>query len=268
MLFWGDFIVVKDRNIYKQKFSACIMVLKLNTTREVYREFYGKGADQMAKLITDNRVPMNVAQLMQKRLEVRNSEPNIKNSYIDKFFDTGDIVVYNPYGEKRYGSYSMDHRDGSYSWTEKKIKIVHDSPLSRKLILQSLKTGILDDEIYKSLLGEEFKESEIGILGYINSMSKKEAKAHPIWKFLARDQALLDDYVDYVFAERKLKGLPLMQISLPNLIYNNLELRVWRICGINNGDSDAIANELNSKYNYGFDDRFIGIDSKTLKCIE
>ena len=48
------------------------MALKLNSTREAYREFYGKNVEQMPALIADGRVPISAAQLMQKRLNVRN----------------------------------------------------------------------------------------------------------------------------------------------------------------------------------------------------
>ena len=45
------------------------MALKLNATREAYREFYGRNVEQMPKLIADGRVPMSVAGLMQRRLD-------------------------------------------------------------------------------------------------------------------------------------------------------------------------------------------------------
>jgi hypothetical protein len=34
-------------------------------------------------------------------------------------------------------------------------------------------------------------------------MSKAEVKAHLVWRVLARDQALLNDYTDFIFAEFK-----------------------------------------------------------------
>ena len=50
------------------------MALKLNATREACREFYGQNVEQMLKLIADGRTPMNTAQLIQRRLDVRNSD--------------------------------------------------------------------------------------------------------------------------------------------------------------------------------------------------
>src|SRR3989344_2984291 len=74
------------------------MTLKLNATREAYKEFYGRNTEQMPKLIADGRVPINVSQLMQRRLDVRNSDGEVKASYLDNYFDTGDAVVYHPDG--------------------------------------------------------------------------------------------------------------------------------------------------------------------------
>ena len=57
------------------------MALKLNATREAYQEFYGRNVEQMPKLVADGRVPMNVSQLMQRRLDVRNSDKAVKNCF-------------------------------------------------------------------------------------------------------------------------------------------------------------------------------------------
>ena len=69
------------------------MALKLNTSKDAYQEFPGRNTKQMSKLIADGRVPMNVAQLMQRRLDVRNSDKDVKSAYMDNYFDTGDTVV-------------------------------------------------------------------------------------------------------------------------------------------------------------------------------
>lgn len=157
------------------------MALKLNATREAYREFYGRNTEQMPKLIADGRVPMNVAQLMQRRLDVRNSNSDIKSSYLNNWFDTGDAVVYHPDG---------------------RVKIVLDSEDLRNITPDSkLRSGalILTEDIYNNLQGEEFKK---GKLGKINEWLSREAvKFHPVWKVLARDQGLLNDYADLIFAE-------------------------------------------------------------------
>ena len=159
------------------------MTLKLNDTKEIYREFYGRNIEQMPKLIADGRVPINVSQLMKRRLDVRNSDDEVKSSYLDNYFDTGDAVVYHPDG---------------------RVKIVLDSQTLREITSQSeLINGalVLTEEAYNTLQGEEFEK---GKLGKVNEgLSREDVKAHPIWKVLARDQKLLNDYADYIFTEGK-----------------------------------------------------------------
>ncbi|MCK5321456.1 hypothetical protein KAJ38_02665 [Candidatus Pacearchaeota archaeon] len=159
------------------------MTLKLNTTREVYKEFYGKNTEQMPKLLTEDRIPMSVAGLMRRRLEVRNSDAEVKDSYMHNYFDTGDAIAYHPDG---------------------RIKIVLDSQHLRNKIPQYLKEGevlALTVKDYENLRSEEFKEGRFGKIETL--LSKKEVKSHPVWKVLARDQILLNDYVDYIFTEGK-----------------------------------------------------------------
>jgi len=159
------------------------MALKLNATREAYREFYGRNVEQMPKLIADGRVPMSVAGLMQRRLDVRNSDVDVKSSYLDNYFDTGDAVAYHPDG---------------------RAKIVLDSQTLRDITPQSeLRNGalVLTEDAYNALQGEEFKKGKLGKVN--DGLSRADVKSHPVWKVLARDQALLDDYVDYIFTEGK-----------------------------------------------------------------
>ena len=159
------------------------MALKLNATKEAYREFYGRNFEQMPKLIADGRFPMNVAQLMQRRLHVRNSDNAVKSSYMDNYFDTGDTIVYHPDG---------------------RVKIVLDSQKLRDMNSETQINGgalVLTGEVYDTLQGEEFKKGKLGKVN--DSLSRKDVKAHPVWKVLARDQALLNDYADFIFAEGK-----------------------------------------------------------------
>src|SRR3989338_10825424 len=112
------------------------MALKLNATRETYKEFYGRNVEQMPRLRADGRVPMNVSQLMQRRLDVRNSDADVKTSYMDNYFDTGDVVVYHPDG---------------------RVKIVLDSQTLRDVTLNNeLRNGalVLTEDDYSALQGE------------------------------------------------------------------------------------------------------------------
>jgi len=189
------------------------MALKLNATREAYQEFYGRNVEQMPKLVADGRVPMNVSQLMQRRLDVRNSDKAVKGSYMDNYFDTGDAVVYHPDG---------------------RVKIVLDSQTLRDMTPESQRVGgalIIGEDVYNTLEEEEFKK---GKLGKVNEqMSREDVKSHPVWKALARDQGLLNDYADYIFAEGKERfGYDTAMGVYPDSAGDNPKLRAWFVYGL------------------------------------
>jgi hypothetical protein len=159
------------------------MAIKLNATPEAYKEFYGRNVEQMPKLVAEGRVPMNASQLMQRRLDYRNGPAEVKTAWMDNYFDTGDAVVYHPNGD---------------------VKIILDSQTLREMTPESQRNGgalVLGEDVYKALQGEVFKKGKLGKTG--DWMSKADVKAHPVWKVLARDQALLNDYTDFIFAEGK-----------------------------------------------------------------
>ena len=159
------------------------MAIKLNATPEAYKEFYGRNVEQMPKLVAEGRVPMNASQLMQRRLDYRNGPAEVKTAWMDNYFDTGDAVVYHPNGD---------------------VKIVLDSQTLREMTPESQRNGgalVLGEDVYKALQGEVFKKGKLGKVN--DSMSREDVKAHPVWKVLARDQALLNDYADLIFAEGK-----------------------------------------------------------------
>ena len=148
-----------------------------------YKEYCGKNVEQMPKLITEGRVPMNTSQLMQRRLDFRNGSEAVKTAWMDNHFDTGDAVVYHPNGD---------------------VKIVLDSQTLRDITPNSeLRDGalVLTEEDYTALQGEEFEKGELGKVN--DRMTREDVKSHPVWKVLARDQGLLNDYADYIFAEGK-----------------------------------------------------------------
>jgi len=189
------------------------MALKLNATREAYREFYGRNTEQMPKLIADGRVPMNVAQLMQRRLDVRNSDADVKSSYLDNYFDTGDAVAYHPDG---------------------RAKIVLDSQTLRDMTPKSeLRNGalVLTEDAYNALQGEEFKKGKLGRVD--EWLSREAVKSHPVWKALARDQGLLNDYADFIFAEGKQRfGYDTAMGVFPDSASNSPKLRAWFVDGL------------------------------------
>lgn len=200
------------------------MALKLNETPETYKEFYGRNTEQMPKLIAEGRIPLSVAGLMERKLDMRNSSDNkVKSAWIDNSFTTGDVGIYHPDG---------------------KVKVVLDSQHLRDLTTQSkLKRGalVLEDRIYEQLEGQEFTRKELEKYTG-NDLSKKQAKTNPILKTLARDQGLLNDYVDYIFVNCNANmGVHLDSVS------DNLKLRAWHIGGLFYGPVAYCGDVLNSK---------------------
>jgi hypothetical protein len=163
----------------------------------------------MPELIADGRIPLSVAGLMQRRLDVRNASDDVRASWMDNYFDAGDTVVYHPDG---------------------RVKIVLDSQTLREMNSDSKRNGgalILTPEQYDAMSGEEFKKGKLGKIG--DPLSNKDVKAHPVWKVLARDQALLDDYADFIFAEGKQRfGYEIAMGVYPSSAQGNTpEMRAW-----------------------------------------
>jgi len=154
------------------------MALDLNEIIVPYKEFYGKNTEQMPLLIAEGRTPLSVAGVMERRL--RSDKPDWKNNY----FDTGDAIVYHP---------------------DKKFKIVLDAQPLRRLNSESKlrnRALILEDGLYEDLEGEEFHYKDVKEL-LERDLSQVEILQHPVWKAVARDSALLEEYVPKMFAEMK-----------------------------------------------------------------
>jgi len=187
------------------------MALKLNTSRKAYKEFWGSNVEQMPRLVADRRVPMSVAQLMQIRLDVRNSDKKIKDFYMNNYFDTGDAIIYHPDG---------------------RMKIVLDSYILKKMpsgIPRNAGALVLTPEQYEVEQGKEFKKGELGKIN--KEMSEAEVKSHPVWKVLARNQRRLNNYASYVFGEGKEEfGYDAaMGIFLEFCRGDNPEMRAWGV---------------------------------------
>ena len=77
------------------------MALQLNEQVVPYQEFYGANTAQMPLLAKSGRVPMSVAGLMDRRLEVKDAKysPEVRAAWHDNNFDTGDGILYHPDGK-------------------------------------------------------------------------------------------------------------------------------------------------------------------------
>ena len=157
------------------------MSLQLNDTQN-YKEFYGRATEQMPKLIAEGRLPLSVSGLMKRRLEVLSSSDAVKSSYWDNYFDSGDGVAYHPDG---------------------RAKIVLDSKQLRELNPKSeLRNGALIVD-YDALEGLELSKADLAKYAAGEWLSNKKVKSNPIWQALARDEKLLDGYVNGAFSQGK-----------------------------------------------------------------
>ena len=153
------------------------MALDLNNVVAPYQEFYGRVVGTMPNLV-DGRVPASVSDVMAQRLH------SGKQDWKDNYFFVGDAIAYHPDG---------------------KFKIVLDSESLRGLNSQStLSFGalVLEDGAYETLKGVEFKRNELSSQLNID-LTADEAKVHPVWKVVARDQDLLNAYIDTMYPEMK-----------------------------------------------------------------
>ena len=158
------------------------MTLNLNNPIVPYKEFYRQEnpryVDQMPLIIAEGRVPISVAGVMERRV---NSD---LQDWEDNSFYTGDAIAYHP---------------------DKKFRIVLDAEPLRTLTSQSnLQNGalILPDGLYEDLQGDEFEYKDVKKL-LEKELSQEEVLRHPIWRTVARDQALLEEYVPKMFKEMK-----------------------------------------------------------------
>ena len=215
---------------------------KYNLPHEKNRfKVYGGGyIEQMPNLIAEGRIPMNVSQLMQRRLDVRNADKDVKISWMDNYFDTGDAIAYHP------------ESGGRGRWD--KLKIVLDSPHLRDMTLKKEETNetlFLEEDLYKTLEGEEFKNGKLRKTG--EWLSKEDVKAHPIWRVLARNQSLLNDYTDYIFTELKDRvGTNAAMGVFLSPVGNNPHMRALLVKGLRSGAG------VHGKDSLGYRGRLIG----------
>ncbi|MCX6710965.1 MAG: hypothetical protein NTZ02_02640, partial [Candidatus Woesearchaeota archaeon] len=201
------------------------MNLKLNDRVKDYKEFDGNIIDEMPLLIAEGRTPMSTAEVMQRRLDVLGSTPEVEDAWWMNFFHTGDAVAYHPDG---------------------RIKVVLDSQIARELNPKStLRNGalVLSDGMYEQMQGEEFSRAAIEYIKYFDTPSTVEqVLSNPIWRTLARDPKLLQEYATATFKEatkfNNNKNMAVYRSSfkeVPNL-------RLWSLGGLNRDLSYAFAN--------------------------
>lgn len=135
------------------------MNLNEKPVREKYKEFYGSNTEQMELLIKDNRIPLSIKQIIERRLNSK------QNDWKDNYFDTCDACVY---GE-----------DGKFKIVKNSEKLLKMTPITElkdggilvaKSFYEKLKSKEFSqdtpkEKIWKELLNELY-EPYIKMLGY------------------------------------------------------------------------------------------------------
>ena len=165
------------------------MAIELNNPGALYKEFYGNISQQMPKLLAQGRTPMSFKDVMQRRLEVANSNyPDLIEAWLGKYFDTGDACVIDSNGN---------------------LKVVLDSKHLRELNSKTKLTNgaiVLSNVDYSKLGGEEFSPVILNRYTMSSELTEKQVNNHPVWVSLARgDEALLKAYSQMIFAKAKEK---------------------------------------------------------------
>lgn len=135
--------------------------MKLNETqlREKYKEFYGRNNGRMELLIKDNRIPMSVKQIIERRLN--SNQKDWRNNY----FDTCDAIFYGDNGKFKIVKNSKIPREMT-----KETKLENGAIKITKAQYNKIKSKEFDNEtkkeiIWKYLL-EELYEPYIKLLGF------------------------------------------------------------------------------------------------------
>jgi len=224
------------------------MSLELNDAVH-FKEFYGPPNEQMPLLIADGRIPLSLAGLMRRRLEVLEEgiPYAVRNAWWDNSFSTGDLFA--------------GHPDGRF-------KIVLDSPLIRylnpktPLYRGAIRLGKTAEEaalFYEGLQGKEFSRKDLE--ERLNRFLKRdEIKANQVLLELARgDQSLLNDYTDAIFdlLEQKYRRTTGKGICVPEASKRASE-RLWFVGCLRYGS--VTDGSFGVDYKYG---RLVGVAPET-----
>lgn len=183
-----------------------------------YKEYVGRVIEEMSQLIADGRVPMNVSQLMQRRLDVRNSDHIVKSYYENNYFTTGDAIVCHPEGDFLIDLDSVILRS-----------IYPNPPRLREgawLLSEERDVGFaLYEQLKKNPHVFEFKNVTVK---KSSSLQRNEALSHPIWRILLRHPdyvpqelaipGLLEESVDYIFTEYQRRFFKTLEETFRNLL--------------------------------------------------
>lgn len=137
--------------------------------------------EDLPRLLGEGRVLMSASDLMRRRLEVLCSEGNeqVQDAWWQNSFYAGDAVITHP-------------DDG--------IKIVLDFEFSKNFDRDKVSTYrmILDEGVWDSLEGLHIQSDWGHYMNEYSIMSMQDAKKDPVLRFLARDDVLLERYIETI----------------------------------------------------------------------
>ena len=240
------------------------MVLVLNQG-EIYREFSGETGkkrfiDQMPALVEAGYSPMSIAEIMKRRVEVADFRREIRNSWINNHFSSGDAIVYHPNGKEFLICLDSEElRDVNFA---SQFDLEHGAlPLGR-----DKEEGLRKyDQLKLDRKNIPFKVKDLEGLPF--HAYRREVKSNPIWLAVARDREVLEEYVDFVFDTHRNKNgrLKGMDIFLGGTSGNIPELRPLYISGFDSESYLFGRQGLDSPLGHLIGIR-CGVDNLGVKC--
>lgn len=200
---------------------------------QIYKAFPGRNIDEMPKLVSESRIPIGVAEIMVRNIELekRDNEEDVKEVYRNNGFTTGDAFISHP---------------------SQRFAIIFNSERLRKLNSHTpRKKGALTltDECFKdALMQDNVYEIKKEDLIYNNQwLSKQEAFNSKVWRIINRhpDEVhqnyvipeLHEEVVDYSFSKAKyeFESERAMEISIRSIDTEGVRLKPLTVSSFKRG---------------------------------
>ena len=264
------------------------MALKLNAPHEYikidghelphFKEFFGRNVDTAPQVTSSGRVLMSLAQIMQRRLNVRDirgTDAEVISAWMDNYFDTSDL---NARRGDEFKIVLSTYADGSVTSLGKKyLALINPS--------EELVDGAVNLEVndrYDGLQGDgvfvvQGKKNLASVVD--EPQTQKQAKDSLFWRIALKHPdevpkafaipGLHEEAISYIFAEYKnrfarntpvedIKAMGVFPGSVPK---GSAELRAWYVDGLE-PRSCALG-----RLSLGDTGRFLGIAPEALSAL-
>jgi hypothetical protein len=234
--------------------SLYIMSTQSDTSREKYKIYSNESTGhasniyQMPAILQDNRAPMSIAQIMQRRLSVRNNPADDKSKWMD-YFDTSDLLARGFHGEIKL--FLTTYNDGSMSELGK----VYLSLINPGESLYDGNVSLGYNDRYEKLHGEGVfvtKRENLAEVLY-ESLSRQQAKKSLFWRVMLRHPdevpkdfavpGLLEEVITYIFSEGKRETAMSVNPGPGTNIFQ--EMLSWGLIEVNKGSHGIAGFGLN-----------------------